>query len=139
MAGPAALLRNNANYRNTWIAQVVSEAGDYFNNVAVLALVMEKSESGMVVSGVMLARAIPAVIAGPIAGVLLDRMDRKQIMVASDLIRAVIALGFLFTIHQHRPWLLYALSAALMVASPFFTAGRAAILPTIASADELHS
>src|SRR5882724_11581516 len=124
MPSPGALLRHNANYRNTWIAQVVSETGDYFNNVAVFALVMEKSGSGMVVSGVMLARAIPAVMEGPIAGVLLDRFDRRRIMIASDAIPAAIALAFVLTIHQHRAWLVYLLSAALMFASPFFTAGR---------------
>jgi MFS family permease len=85
------------------------------------------------------AAAIPAVLAGPVAGVLLDRLDRKQIMIASDLARALIALGFVLTIHQPRPWLLYVLSAGLMFASPFFTAGRAAILPTIATPDELHA
>src|SRR2546425_11069818 len=55
-----ALLRQNRNYRYTWLGQVVSETGDYFNNVAVFALVMEKSGSGLVVSGVMLARASSA-------------------------------------------------------------------------------
>ena len=139
MTSLSALLRHNANYRNTWLAQVVSEIGDYFNNIAVFALVMEKSGSGLVVSRVMLARAIPAVLAGPLAGVLLDRFDRKRIMIASDLIRAALALAFVFTIHQPRPWLLYLLSALLMFASPFFTAGRAAILPTIATPDELHA
>jgi MFS family permease len=134
-----ALLRHNHNYRNTWLAQVVSETGDYFNNIAVFALVMEKSGSGLVVSGVMLSRAIPAMLAGPVAGVVLDRLDRKQIMIASDLIRAAVALAFLLTIHEPRPWLLYTLSALLMFASPFFTSGRAAILPTIATADELHT
>jgi MFS family permease len=133
------LLRDNRNYRYTWIGQVVSETGDYFNNIAVFALVMEKSGSGLVVSGVMLARAIPAVLAGPVAGVVLDRFDRKRIMIASDLIRGLVALGFLLTIHQPRPWLLYILSAALMFASPFFTSGRAAILPTIANSEELHT
>ncbi len=121
------------------MGQVVSEIGDYFNNIAVFALVMEKSGSGLVVSGVMLARAIPAVAAGPIAGVLLDRLDRKRIMIASDIIRAVVALAFVLTIHEPRSWLLYVLSAALMFASPFFTSGRAAILPTIANAEELHT
>src|SRR6266581_3638039 len=135
----AALLRGNLNYRYTWMAQVVSEIGDYFNNIAVFALVMEKSGSGLVVSGVMLARAIPAVMAGPVAGVLLDRLDRKRIMIASDLARAVVALAFLLTIDHRRQWLLYPLSALLMFASPFFTAGRAAILPTIATPEELHS
>ena len=139
MTSLRALLRQNPNYRYTWMAQVVSEIGDYFNNIAVFALVMEKSGSGLVVTGVMLARAIPAVLAGPVAGVLLDRLDRKQIMIASDLARALIALAFVFTIHQPRPWLLYVLSAGLMFASPFFTAGRAAILPTIATKDELHA
>jgi MFS family permease len=134
-----ALLRQNPNYRNTWIAQVVSEIGDYFNNIAVFALVMRDSGSGLVVSGVMLSRAIPAVLAGPLAGVLLDRLDRKRIMIASDLIRAVVALAFVLTIHQPRPWLLYVLSGLLMFASPFFTAGRASILPTIATPDELHA
>ena len=134
-----ALLRQNRNYRYTWMGQVVSEIGDYFNNLAVFALVMEKSGSGLVVSGTMLSRAIPAVLAGPFAGVFLDRLDRRRIMIASDLIRAAVALAFLLTIHQPRPWLLYLLSAALMFVSPFFTSGRAAILPTIANADELHT
>lgn len=134
-----ALLRQNPNYRSTWMSQVVSEIGDYFNNVAVFALVMEKSGSGLVVTGVMLSRAVPAVLAGPVAGVLLDRLDRRRIMIASDLVRALIALGFVLTVHQPRPWLLYVLSAGLMFASPFFTAGRAAILPTIANQDELHA
>src|SRR5215469_13664998 len=101
-----ALLRGNRNYRYTWMGQVVSEVGDYFNNIAVFALVMEKSGSGLVVSGIMLSRAIPAVLAGPIAGVLLDRFDRRSIMLASDLVRAAVALAFVFTIHQPRPWLL---------------------------------
>jgi MFS family permease len=139
MTSLAALLRQNRNYRYTWAAQVVSEIGDYFNNIAVFALVMEKGGSGLVVSGVMLSRAIPAVLAGPVAGVLLDRLDRRRIMIASDLVRAAVALAFVFTIHEPRPWLLYLLSAVLMFASPFFTSGRAAILPTIASPDELHS
>ena len=123
-----ALLRQNRNYRYTWMGQVVSEIGDHFNNIAVFALVMEKGGSGLVVSGVMLSRAIPAVLAGPVAGVVLDRLARKRIMIASDLIRAVLALAFVLTIHQPRPWLLYLLSAALMFASPFFTSGRAARL-----------
>ena len=99
MTSLLALLRQNRNYRYTWLGQIVSETGDYFNNVAVFALVMEKSGSGLVVSGVMLARAVPAMLAGPVAGVLLDRLDRRRIMIASDLVRAVIALGF----HPHHP------------------------------------
>jgi MFS family permease len=139
MAGFGKLLRENRNYRHTWMGQVVSEVGDHFNNIAVFSLAMHLGGSGMVVTGVMLARAIPAVLTGPLAGVALDRFDRKRIMVASDLIRAVIALGFILTLRHGETWLLYMLSALLMIASPFFTAGRSSILPTIASKEELHA
>src|SRR5512140_3022995 len=134
-----ALLRTNRNYRYTWLAQVVSEAGDYFNNIAVFSLALETTGSGLVVSGVMLARAIPAVAAGPVAGVALDRFDRRRTMIASDPIRAAVAAAFLLAVGQPRPGLLYALSALLMFASPFFSSGRAAILPTIATPGELHT
>jgi MFS family permease len=60
-------------------------------------------------------------------------------MMASDLIRAVVALGFILAISGHRPWTLYLFSALLMTASPFFTAGRSAILPTITTEEELHT
>lgn len=133
------LLRQNRNYRYTWMGQVVSEIGDQFNNIAVFALAMMLTRSGLVVTGVMLARAIPAVTVGPLAGVLLDRFDRKQIMITSDLVRAVVALGFILALSRQASWLLYLFSALLMVASPFFTAGRSAILPTIASPEEIHT
>jgi MFS family permease len=134
-----SLLRQNHNYRNTWIGQVVSEVGDHFNNVAVFGLVLAQTHNGMVVTGVMLARAIPAILAGPLAGVLLDRFDRKRMMIASDLVRAVVALGFILTVDRTATWLVYLLSGLLMLASPFFTSGRAAILPSIATKEELHT
>jgi MFS family permease len=133
------LLASNRNYRYTWAGQVVSEIGDHFNTIAVFSLALANTRPGLAITGVMLARAIPAILAGPVAGVLLDRMDRKRIMIASDLIRAVVALGFILTLWRRDSWLLYLLSALLMFASPFFTAGRSAILPAIATSQELHT
>src|SRR5579863_1627876 len=133
------LLKTNRNYRYTWSGQVVSEIGDHFNNVAVFALALANTRSGLVVTGIMLARAVPAMLAGPIAGVVLDRLDRKRIMIASDLIRAVVAIGFILAIPRSNISLLYVLSALLMFASPFFTSGRSSILPNIANKEELHT
>ena len=133
------LLRNNRNYRFTWIGQIVSEVGDHFNNVAVLSLAYTATHNGAIVAGIMLSRAIPAVLAGPLAGVLLDRFDRQRIMITSDLVRGFVALGFIFAISSRTIWLLYVLSALLMLASPFFTSGRSAILPAVATEDELHT
>ncbi|MDR3700713.1 MAG: MFS transporter [Candidatus Sulfopaludibacter sp.] len=134
-----SLLRENSNYRNTWVGQVVSEIGDHFNNIAVFSLALATTKSGLVVSGIMLSRAIPAMLAGPLAGVVLDRFDRKRVMIASDLVRAVVAGGFILTVNHPKAWALYVLSGLLMLASPFFTSGRAAILPAIATSEELHT
>src|SRR5689334_19089311 len=87
----------------------------------------------------MLSRAIPAMLIGPAAGVVLDRFNRKHIMIASDVIRAVIAALFMLTINRQDTWLLYLLSGLLMLASPFFSAGRSSILPSIATKEQLHT
>ncbi len=139
MSSFTQLLRHNRNYRFTWLGQIVSEVGDHFNNIAVLSLAIEETHNGGAVAAVMLSRAIPAVLAGPLAGVLLDRFDRKRIMITSDLVRGVIALGFIPAVRYHQVWLLCLLSGLLMLASPFFTAGRSAILPAIATHQELHT
>src|SRR5947209_9208725 len=111
------LLRRNRNYRYTWSGQVVSEIGDHFNNIAVFSLVLATTKSGLVVSGVMLSRAVPAMLVGPLAGVVLDRLDRKRVMITSDLVRAVVAACFILTVGRSDTWLLYLLSGLLMVAS----------------------
>jgi MFS family permease len=139
MTSLAGLLRGNPNYRRLWMGQVVSEIGDNFNNIAVFALAMALTHSGLVIMGIMLSRAIPAITIGPLAGVMLDRFDRKRIMIASDLVRAFVALGFIVAVRQQQVFLLYTFSALLMIASPFFTAGRSAILPTIANKEEIHT
>ncbi|MGE5647100.1 MAG: MFS transporter [Acidobacteriota bacterium] len=139
MAAFGQLLRENPNYRYTWMGQVVSEIGDHFNNIAVFSLALAVTKSGLVVSGIMLARAVSAILAGPLAGVVLDRLDRKRVMIASDLFRAAFAALFILTVSQPDPWKLYVFSGLLMFASPFFTSGRSSILPAVASEGELHT
>ena len=73
--------------------QVVSEVGDHFNNIAVFSLALANTGSGLAVAGVLLARGAAVMLAGPVAGVLLDRMDRRRIMILSDMTRAVLALA----------------------------------------------
>jgi MFS family permease len=139
MAGFTRLLRDNRNYRYTWFGQVVSEFGDHFNNIAVFSLALANTKSGIVVSGIMLSRAVPMLMAGPLAGVLLDRMDRRRVMIVSDVVRGIVALGFILAVPRQSTGWLYPLSAMLMFASPFFTSGRSAILPSIATKEELHT
>lgn len=139
MAGFSQLLIQNRNYRYTWLGQVVSEVGDHFNTIAVFSLILAQTNSGLAVAGVMLSRAIPMLLAGPLAGVSLDRFDRRQLMIGSDLVRAVLAGMFVLGVPPGRSWVVYVLSGMMMAASPFFTSGRASILPVITTKDELHT
>ena len=59
------------------------------------------------------AKIDPAVLAGPVAGVVLDRMDRRKVMLLSDTIRAVVALAHVLLLTWRLPWLLYLLSGLL--------------------------
>src|SRR5574338_370119 len=59
MAGFAALLRHNQNYRRLWAAQIISEIGDHFNTIAVLTLTLHITDSGLAVGGVMLSLVLP--------------------------------------------------------------------------------
>lgn len=135
-----SVLRENHNVRALWIGQIVSDIGDHFNTIAVFSLAMDKAHSGGMIAAIMIARAVAAVAAAPIAGIVLDRIDRRRTMIASDLVRAVIALCFLFSVgREGHGELLLILSAALMLASPFFTAGRSSILPALTPKDDLHA
>lgn len=121
------------------MGQVVSEVGDHFNSIAVLSLALHLTGSGATVGAVMISRTVCAIAASPLAGVILDRVDRKRVMIASDAIRALVAFGFILVLTHRQEWLLYVLSGLLMFASPFFTSGRSAILPRITTPDELHT
>ncbi len=139
MGGFARLLRENRNYRSCWLGQVVSEIGDHFNSIAVLSMALHLTGSGATVGGVMLARVGPALLAAPLAGVWLDRMDRRRVMILSDLLRAVVAAAHLLLLAYPQTWLLYGLSALLTFAAPFFNSGRAAILPRLVTREDLHT
>ena len=83
----STLLRSNRNYRFTWSGQIVSEVGDHFNNIAVFSLALANTGSGFVVAGILLARAVFAVLAGPVAGVLLDpKFTRRE---TDDVVAAI--------------------------------------------------
>jgi len=131
------LLKQNHDFRALWTGQIISELGDWFNNIAVLALAMHLTGSGLVVTAVLLARTAPIVICGPLAGVMTDRFTRRIVLLGADYSRAVLALGFLFVTTQQRMWLAYLFTALLTAISIFFTTAKTSTIPEISSASEL--
>ena len=88
-------LLNNARFLRLWIGQGISFVGDAVSMVALVVLVVQITGSASAVGGALVARLLPT-IASPLAGVLADRVDRRVVLVASDLARAVLVLGLVF-------------------------------------------
>jgi MFS family permease len=131
------LIRHNPNYRRLWFSAVISQTGDWFNLIASAALVAKLSGSGLAVGGLFLARLLPPVLLGPLVGVVADRFDRRKIMMASDLLRAVIVLGFLFIQTEEQVWLLYVLTVAQLSLGAFFEPAHASLMPSLVRREEL--
>lgn len=125
------LLNRRHDFRYLWLAQVVSLLGDWFNTIATIILVNRYTNSGLAVSALFLARGLPPFLMGPLVGVIADRFNRKFILIASDILRAIIVLGFLLVTSTDRVWLLYVLTTLQFIVSAFFEPARAAILPSL--------
>src|ERR687895_476315 len=89
-----SLLRN-ARFLRLWIGQGTSFVGDAVSMVALVVLVVEITGSASAVGGALVAGLLPT-IASPLAGVVADRIERRVVLVASDLARAVLVLGLVF-------------------------------------------
>jgi MFS family permease len=88
-------LLKNGRFLRLWIGQGTSFVGDAVSMVALVILVVQITGSASAVGGALVARLLPT-LASPLAGVLADRLDRRLVLVASDLARAVLVLGLVF-------------------------------------------
>ncbi len=131
------LILQNANFRWLWGGQVVSLLGDWFNLIASAILIAELTDSGIALGVLFTIRMLAPFVVAPIAGVFADRYNRKHLLIITDLVRAVIVLGFLFVQDANDIWLLYVLTTLLFGVSGFFSPARSAILPDITSPQEL--
>ncbi|RLT37959.1 MAG: MFS transporter [Chloroflexi bacterium] len=125
------LVRENPDFRNLWLGQVVSLLGDWFNLIGSAALIATLTDSGVALSGLFVVRMLAPFLVSPIAGVVADRYDRRTILVVSDLMRAGIVLCFLFVRSAEMVWLLYVLTALQLGVSGFFDPAKNAILPDV--------
>lgn len=132
------LLTENADFRRLWLGQVVSEIGQWLNNIAVLALTLELAgaeSEGRAVAIYAIARHLPLFLFGPIAGVVADRFDRRRVMIWADFARAILALGFVAAAAVRALPVIYAVGVALFAVSAFFNAAKRASLPNLVSTE----
>ncbi|HSS22331.1 MAG TPA: MFS transporter [Pyrinomonadaceae bacterium] len=126
------LLRRNRSFRRLWWGQVISELGNWFNFIAGLGLVRLISHADPTVTTIMLlCRMVPFTVFAPLAGAVVDRWSRRTVMIASDLARVGVAIGFLAVRRPEDLWIAYLCTALLSFFGSFFDAAKAAAMPNI--------
>ena len=131
------LLRQNANFRRLWLAQIVSEIGDWFYSIAIYDLLLQRTGRANSVALALVLQVLPQTLVGPIAGVVNDRIRRKQVMIASDLARAVIVFSMLLVRSSSMLWLVYPLLLMESIMWAFFEPARTAVIANVATDQDL--
>lgn len=126
----------NKNFVLLWVGQFVSQIGDRLAMVAFPWLVYQSTDSAFS-TGVMLALyALPYVLFGAFAGVIIDRFNKRSVMVTADLIRAALTLSVPLIAKQW-PGGVYLLSFTISSVAVFFDPCKLAILPDLVAARKL--
>lgn len=129
------MLKTNADMRRVFMAQVISYLGDWFSFVAIIGLVDDLSGSKFLISLVMVAFSLPSFLASPIAGSMVDRFDRRRILVFVSIIQAVAALGLLL-VGKDTVWLAFLAQSTVSALAAVVGPATESAIPNIARNDE---
>jgi MFS family permease len=132
-----SLLRRNRDFRRVYVASLISLGGDWFLLVALFGLVLSFTHSALAVSLLLAAQVAPLFFLAPIGGALVDRLDRRKLMVACDIGRAVLCLAFLLVRSSDTVWLAYPLLAVLASFATAFDPASSAALPNLVDDEDL--
>lgn len=131
------LLRNNPDFTRLYVAQLISFGGDWFATVALLGLALDLTGSSAVASLVLVLQTGPFFLVSPIAGILADRFDRRLLLISADVVRAVVALGFLLARDASTLWIAFVCVGLLSAGAAFFEPTSSASLPNLVDEEDL--
>ena len=131
------LVRGNRNFRRLWLAQIISEIGDWFYTLSIYTLLLQLTGQASSVALALVLQVLPQTFVGPTAGVVNDRLRRKQVMIAADLVRFGVVLAMLLVRSRSMVWLVYPLLLAETVMAAFFEPARSSVVPNIAAKGEV--
>lgn len=131
------LIRDNRNFRRLWMAQIVSEIGDWFYIIAIYSLLLQITGKAQSVGLALVLQVLPSTLVGPTAGVVNDRIRRKHVMIAADLARMGIVLGMFLIRSAQTVWLVYPLLFFETVMWGFFEPARSAIIPNVVGEEQV--
>jgi MFS family permease len=123
-------------YRRLWVARTVSQVGDVAQFTTLALLLVAVTGSGLGVSGAVLAEIVPVLLLAPLAGTLVDRLPRVQVMVIADLARVLLA-GALAVWHDSAP-IAYAVAFGLSCGQVFFSPAAQILIAPVAALLAVH-
>jgi MFS family permease len=130
-------LRHSA-FRRLAAALAVSQCGDWLYNVALLVFVYDRTHSVLWVSITTVVRVLPVVVLGPLGGAMADRFDRRRLMIASDVVRAVLMLLLTAVVLAGAPVVFAPILAGLATAASLaYAPSTAATTPKIVPVADL--
>jgi MFS family permease len=132
-----SVLRQRRDLRLLLAANVVSLCGDWVLGIGIAYAVYDLTGSTLASAGSLLAAFLPQVVVGPVAGVFVDRWDRRRTMVGANLAMAVAVLPLVLVSDASTVWLLYPLLVLQSVVEVFFAPAEQAFLPRLVPDDEL--
>ena len=132
--GLSSLLRRPS-YRRLWLARTISQVGDVAQFTTLALLIVTLTGSGLGVSAVVLAEIVPVLLLAPLAGSLVDRLPRVRVMVASDLVRVVLAAAL--AVWHDSASVAYVIAFGLSAGQVFFSPAAQSLLPSVVDDDEL--
>jgi MFS family permease len=127
-------LRSSPAFRRLWLARTISHVGDGIAIVALVLLVQETEGTGTAIGALLLANSVPRVL-GPVAGIVVDRVEQRTLMVLCDLGNAAI-FGAIVLIRPSFGLLLVFVAASALLDTLFAPAGRSAV-PALVHEDDL--
>jgi predicted MFS family arabinose efflux permease len=137
LAAFVRLVRTNVNFRRLWLAQIVSEIGDWFYTLAIYTLLLQLTGKASSVGLALILQVLPQTFIGPTAGVVNDRVRRKYVMIVADLVRMVVVLAMLLVRSASTVWLVYPLLLLETVMAAFFEPARSAVIPNITAREDV--
>jgi len=131
------LIRENRDFRQLWIAAVISMLGEWFNTIALFFLILEYTGSEFLLGMLFTVRMAGFAILQPFIGLLADRYNRKTLMVVSNLLQAGFALCFLLVNDSSDIVWMIGLSGLMMVLHGVYMTAERAALPNVVSEEDL--
>lgn len=131
------LLRAEVHFRRLWVGNLISLLGDWFNLIALLSVVSQYSASPLALSLVFVAKFLPAAIVAPFAGYIVDRFNRRVVMIVCDVLRAIVVLGLLWVDSSSDVVLALLLTAAQVGISSVFQPAQTSAIPNLVKPENL--